>query len=93
MWVETGYNVFCSGLAHLADGRLFLAGGNLDAQLRGIRQTHVFDPSTNTWSVGPDMAAGRWYPTVTPLRNGEMLITSGGPSVPEVRTTSGACGR
>ena len=36
------------------------------------------------------MAAGRWYPTVTPLRNGEMLITSGGPSVPEVRTTGGA---
>ena len=35
------------------------------------------------------MAAGRWYPTVTPLRNGEMLITSGGPSVPEVRTTAG----
>ena len=40
------------------------------------------------------MAAGRWYPTVTPLRNGEMLITSGGPNVPEVRTTSRrACGR
>ena len=36
------------------------------------------------------MAAGRWYPTVTPLRNGEMLITSGGPSVPEVRTTAGS---
>ena len=90
VWVETGYNVFCAGFAHLADGRLFLAGGNLDSQLRGIRQTHIFDPSTNTWSVGPDMAAGRWYPTVTPLRNGEMLITSGGPSMPEVRTTSGS---
>jgi hypothetical protein len=90
VWVETGYNVFCSGLAHLNDGRLFLAGGNLDAQLNGIRQTHIFDPSTSTWSVGPNMAAGRWYPTVTPLRNGEMLITSGGPSVPEVRTTSGS---
>ena len=92
VWVETGYNVFCAGFAHLADGRLFLAGGNLDSQLRGIRQTHIFDPSTNTWSVGPDMAAGRWYPTGkrTPLRNGEMLITSGGPSMPEVRTTSGS---
>jgi hypothetical protein len=90
VWVDTGYNVFCSGLAHLADGRLFLAGGNLDSALHGIRQTHVFDPSTNTWSLGPNMANGRWYPTVTPLRNGEMLITSGGPSVPEVRTTAGA---
>ena len=89
VWVDTGYNVFCSGLAHLTDGRLFLAGGNLDSALNGIRQTHVFDPSSGTWSLGPTMAAGRWYPTVTPLRNGEMLITSGGPSVPEVRTTAG----
>jgi galactose oxidase-like protein/Big-like domain-containing protein/Kelch motif protein len=89
VWVDTGYNVFCSGLAHLTDGRLFVAGGNLDSALNGIRQTHIFDPSTNTWSVGPDMASGRWYPTVTPLRNGEMLITSGRVNTPEVRTTSG----
>jgi hypothetical protein len=89
VWVDTGYNVFCSGLAHLADGSLFLAGGNLDSQLHGIVQTHVFNAVTNTWSLGPDMAAGRWYPTVTPLRNGEMLITEGGPNIPEVRTTAG----
>src|SRR5690242_12705646 len=65
--VDTGYNVFCSGLAHLVDGRIFLAGGNKDQALNGIVQTHVFDPGTNTWSLGPDMASGRWYPTVTPL--------------------------
>ena len=34
VWVDTGYNVFCSGLAHLTDGRLFLAGGNLDSALQ-----------------------------------------------------------
>src|SRR5690348_2850865 len=88
--VDTGYNVFCSGLAHLVDGRLFLAGGNKDQQLNGIVQTHIFDPATNTWSLGPDMAAGRWYPTVTPLRNGEMLITSGRVDPPEVRMLNGA---
>jgi hypothetical protein len=88
--VGTGYNVFCSGLAHLVDGRLFLAGGNKDQQLNGIVQTHIFDPATNTWSLGPDMAAGRWYPTVTPLRNGEMLITSGRVDTPEVRMLDGA---
>ncbi len=32
----------------------------------------------------------RWYPTVTPLRNGEMLITSGRVDVPEVRTLAGS---
>jgi hypothetical protein len=35
------------------------------------------------------MAAGRWYPTVTPLNNGEMLITSGRVNTPEVRTLGG----
>ena len=88
--VDTGFNVFCSGLAHLVDGRLFLAGGNKDQALNGIVQTHLFDPVTNTWSLGPNMAAGRWYPSVTPLRNGEMLITSGRVDTPEVRTLSGA---
>jgi len=88
-WVDTGFNVFCSGLAHLADGSLFLAGGNLNSQLQGIVQTHIFNPVTNSWSLGQNMAAGRWYPTVTPLRNGEMLIIEGGPNVPEVRTTTG----
>ncbi len=84
-----GYNIFCSGLAHLMDGTMFVAGGNKDVQLNGIVQTHLFDSGTNTWSLGPNMAAERWYPSVTPLRNGEMLITEGGPDVPEVRKTDG----
>ena len=88
--VNTGYNIFCSGLAHLVDGTVFVAGGNLDQQDDGIVQTHLFDPATNTWSLGPNMAAGRWYPTVTPMPDGEMLITSGGPPIPEVRTTDGS---
>ena len=89
----TGYNVFCSGLAHLMDGNLFLAGGNRSAALDGIVQTHVFNYQTNILSLGPNMAAGRWYPTVTPLRNGEMLITEGGPDIPEVRKTDGSLRR
>ena len=35
------------------------------------------------------MAGGRWYPSVTPLNNGEMLITSGRVNTPEVRTLAG----
>jgi hypothetical protein len=88
--VNTGYNIFCSGLAHLMDGTMFIAGGNKDQALNGIVQTHLFDSNTNTWSLGPNMAAGRWYPSVTPLRNGEMLITEGGPDTPEVRKTDGS---
>jgi len=87
--VDTGFNIFCSGLAHLVDGRLFVAGGNKDQALNGIVQTHLFDPATNSWTLGPNMAAGRWYPSVTPLNNGEMLITSGRVDTPEVRTLGG----
>jgi len=87
--VTTGFNVFCSGLAHLLDGSIFLAGGNKDSQLNGIAQTHTFDSASNAWSLGPVMAAGRWYPSVTPMPNGELLITEGGPDMPEVRTTAG----
>ncbi|MEA2224039.1 MAG: hypothetical protein QOH83_2415, partial [Solirubrobacteraceae bacterium] len=87
--VNTGFNIFCSGLAHLLDGSVFIAGGNKNAQLNGIRQTHVFNPVSNTWTQGADMAFERWYPTVTGLRNGEMLITEGGPDTPEVRMTNG----
>jgi Domain of unknown function (DUF1929)/Bacterial Ig domain len=88
--VDTGFNIFCAGFAHLADGSLFLAGGNKDAQLNGIVQTHLFNPANNDWTLGPNMAAGRWYPSVTPLTNGEMLITEGGPDMPEVRRTDGS---
>jgi Domain of unknown function (DUF1929) len=94
--VMTGYNVFCSGLAHLPDGSLFLAGGNKNNVLDGIRETHVFDANGNRWTLGPKMQLERWYPSVTPLANGEMLITDGkvhggeADDQPEVRTTSGA---
>jgi Domain of unknown function (DUF1929)/Bacterial Ig domain len=87
--VDTGHNIFCAGFAHLPNGSLFIAGGNKDAQLNGIVQTHIFNPANNSWSLGPNMAAGRWYPSVTPLTNGEMLITEGGPDTPEVRRTDG----
>jgi hypothetical protein len=87
--VQTGYNIFCSGLAHLPDGTVFIAGGNKNAQFDGIAETHVFTPATNSWALGPTMSVERWYPSVTPLATGEMLITDGGPDLPEVRTGAG----
>jgi hypothetical protein len=81
--------LFCSGHAFLPDGRLLVAGGGHGSNMM-VAQTNIFDYRTNLWSAGPDMPAvpagpfpyssseaGRWYPTVTPLANGEMLIASG----------------
>ena len=88
-----GYNIFCAGYTQLADGRVLVAGGNKDSALNGIVQTHIFDWRTETWSRGPDMASGRWYPSVAALGNDEAVIVGGGPTVPEVYQTDGSLRR
>ena len=56
----------------------------------GIVNTYTFNSATNAWTLGDDMRFPRWYPSVTPLTNGEMLITGGRPWIPEVRRTDGS---
>jgi hypothetical protein len=88
-----GYNVFCAGYTQLANGNVLLAGGNKNAELAGIVQTHIFNWQNETWSRGPDMAAERWYPSVQALGNNEAVIVGGGPAVPEVYQTDGTLRR
>lgn len=70
------YDLFCTGHAFLADGRLLVAGGHIVDNV-GVKNTSVYDPATNKWSKAPNMNAGRWYPTVTALANGDALVVSG----------------
>jgi hypothetical protein len=96
-----GFNLFCTGLAHLGDGSVFLAGGNKNRYFEGLKETHTF--RGGMWALGASMLTERWYPTTTTMANGEVLITAGQPRIrrddgsspgvadtPEVRTTSGA---
>jgi hypothetical protein len=85
-----GSNIFCAGFAHLANGNILVAGGNLNQQLAGTVQTHIFNWQTETWTRGKDMAAGRWYPSVAETANGEAVIVGGGPATAEVYQTDGA---
>jgi hypothetical protein len=78
-----GYNVFCSGHAFLADGRLFIAGGHIADDV-GVPNASIYDAVSNTWTAAPNMNAGRWYPTATTLANGDVLVLSG-----EIDTTVG----
>jgi hypothetical protein len=70
------FDLFCSGHALLADGRLFVAGGHV-ADNVGLADAAIYDPFADAWTDLPDMAAGRWYPTVTPLADGDVLVVSG----------------
>jgi hypothetical protein len=73
---KVGYNIFCSGLTLLADGRLFVGGGHISNNV-GLNDASIYDGATNTWSRQPDMNAGRWYPTTTTLADGSVLVVSG----------------
>jgi hypothetical protein len=70
-------NMFCSGHSFLPDGRLLVAGGHKGDDGLGEPHSNIFDYTTNTYTLGPQMNAGRWYPTTCALGNGEMLVTSG----------------
>jgi hypothetical protein len=71
-----GYDIFCSGHAFLADGRLFIAGGHLQ-DFVGEDNAVIFDPFSNEWTALPLMEDGRWYPSATTLGNGDVAVMAG----------------
>ncbi len=76
--VPTNVDLFCSGHAELADGRLLIVGGYGDGTGNiGIANAEIFDPSNNSWTAVPNMKYKRWYPTATTLSDGRILVTAG----------------
>ncbi len=59
----------------LRNGKVFLAGG-YDGN-RYTASTEFFDPTTNTFSAGPDMLQDRGDHTATMLRDGRVLLAGG----------------
>ena len=90
--VNTHHQMFCTGLAVLADGRVLINGGSND------RATTIYNPMTNKWSVGPLMNIPRAYNADTTLSNGKVLTLGGswydsaGNKNGEIFTASGATG-
>jgi hypothetical protein len=70
-------SLFCAGHALLQDGRVALFGGHINADYYGINQFNIFNPSTRSWSRGPNMAYARWYPTSITLSDGRILVVGG----------------
>ena len=72
----TKVNLFCSGHSFLPDGRLLVVGGHL-TDGDGLDQACAYDYRTNTWTSLPVMSQRRWYPAVTTLPDGTVLVSSG----------------
>ncbi|WP_156955345.1 IPT/TIG domain-containing protein [Polaromonas glacialis] len=78
---RAGFDPFCSAHTFLPDGRLFVAGGHIDNWV-GLPEAAIYNPANNTWTRQARMNLGRWYPTVTGLANGDVLVVSGAVDTP-----------
>ncbi|KAJ3113669.1 hypothetical protein HK098_007598 [Nowakowskiella sp. JEL0407] len=86
-------NPFCGGQSQMADGRIYMAGGDRstiempnDANflLDGRTARRIYTPldqiagtTVQPWTHLPDMTVQRWYPTIIILPTGTHLIVSG----------------
>jgi hypothetical protein len=80
--VPAPVNIFCNGMDQMADGRLMIVGGDQAGHV-GLSFAGIFDPSNESWTVLPNMAYPRWYPTLTSLPDGRLIVTSGEMNGPE----------
>ena len=82
--VPTPEDLFCSGHVQLPDGRILVMGGNKDYPAadgshgyKGLKNSYVFDPATNSYQRVNDMTSGSWYPSATVLGNGDVISLGG----------------
>ena len=72
------WDVFCSGMAALPDGRFLVVGGSSAlAPPYGESRATVFDPATEKFAQAESMAHGRWYASVIELSDGGLMAFSG----------------
>lgn len=77
-------DMFCSGHVTLPDGRILIQGGTGaypttpgGGDYAGIRDSYIFDPSTNTFTATNLANDAHWYPTLTELGNGNVWMAGG----------------
>ncbi|GGZ64150.1 hypothetical protein GCM10010371_24560 [Streptomyces subrutilus] len=68
---NTGHDMFCPGIAMLADGRVLVTGGS------NAEKASIYDPATDTWSATTSMNTARGYQAMTLLSTGEAFVLGG----------------
>jgi hypothetical protein len=77
-------DMFCAGHVTLPDGRVLIQGGTKSyptnpngANYGGLKDSYIFDPTTNQFTKIGDANEGHWYPTLTELGNGNIWMAGG----------------
>ncbi|MFI8340968.1 discoidin domain-containing protein [Streptomyces sp. NPDC085639] len=68
---NTGHDMFCPGIAVLADGRVLVTGGS------NAEKASIYDPATDDWSATTSMNIARGYQAMTLLSTGEAFVLGG----------------
>ncbi|MER5205521.1 discoidin domain-containing protein [Streptomyces sp. NPDC002825] len=68
---NTGHDMFCPGIAMLADGRVLVTGGS------NAQKASIYDPATDAWTATTDMNIARGYQAMTLLSTGEAFVLGG----------------
>ncbi|MEU8956530.1 galactose oxidase early set domain-containing protein [Streptomyces sp. NPDC048518] len=88
-------NIFCGAAVHLPDGKVLSAAGHMlppsmrppKGEYHNASHVYLYDPTDreHAWRrvAGADLDVARWYPTLTVLPDGNVLITSGSREVLE----------
>jgi hypothetical protein len=79
-----GEDLFCVGMATLADGNILLAGGTLaydsetlNGKFHGPKWAYEADFETGSIGKRSEMRHGRWYPTCVALPDGKVFVIQG----------------
>ncbi|MFE2325393.1 discoidin domain-containing protein [Streptomyces sp. NPDC059385] len=68
---NTGHDMFCPGIAMLADGRVLVTGGS------NAERASIYDPATDAWSATTNMNIARGYQAMTLISTGEAFVLGG----------------